>query len=199
MFSNLLRDIEANTEGNPTAYADDLTIVVSGKSRTEIESKARYCVERTQGWCRKHKLSVSAQKSCFIQLKGTFRRGDTPDIRLEDGRAIHMVQTATYLGVEIDKGVRFHTHCVNVGEKAKNTFQKFKNIAKSKWGLEHESLQAIYRSIFVPTVVWSRSAGSIRNQEGHEKANHGAEVRSPHRNKSVSDGERACPDGDRQC
>ena len=158
VFNDLLRDIKTNTEGSPTAYADDLAIVIGGANRLEIQAKARSCVSRTQGWCGKHKLYISAQKSCFIQLKGTFKQDDTPDIRLEDGTAIKMVQTATYLGVEIDKGARFHTHCVNVGGKAKKSFQKFKSIAKSKWGLEHESLLAIYQSIFVPTIMYGAGA-----------------------------------------
>jgi len=156
VFDGLLRDIETQTKGQPTAYADDLVIVVEGENIQEIEREAQYCVNRVMEWCGKHKLGVSTEKSCLLMLKGNIR-GQNPAIHLGNQK-MRMEQSAKYLGIEIDKGIRFHSHCSIVREKVKNVFHKFRGIARSKWGLRHESLQIIYKAICIPIITYGAGA-----------------------------------------
>ena len=158
VFRGLLSEIEIHTEGKPTAYADDLAIVVAGANRQEIEHKAQHCVNRVLEWCDRHKLCVSTDKSCLLLLKGTIRQDDVPVIRLGGNQIMRMDQSVTYLGIVIDKGTRFHTHCSRIREKVKTIFHKFRGIARSKWGFRHESLQIIYTSICNPVLTYGAGA-----------------------------------------
>ena len=62
----------------------------------------------------------------------------------------------------IDSRLKFRTHCMSVGEKAKSNMSKFRAVAKARWGLRGKDLLSIYGAIFVPTITYAAGAWALK-------------------------------------
>ena len=157
IFDELLDKLNGCEGVSPIAYADDLTMVVSGQSRGQLERRAQRAMDETYDWCTRSKMRISEEKTCCLIGKGVFRDG-TPEIRSNTGKLLPFVKAAKYLGVTIDQGIKFHTHCQDAAEKAKISFQAYRAIAKVNWGIKNKQLTLLYKAIFVPRIAYGAGA-----------------------------------------
>lgn len=184
MFDGLLRVLEELVPDNFVAYADDLLVMIQGRSRRDIEDRAQRVVNRIVDWCTGAKLQLSERKTEAVLLQNNWvrrvpigrRGGDRPDrvrraqrmpnmanryptIRIGNSR-IAFKASVRYLGINFDKCMGVTSHCRYLRDKMESLFAKFGKIAKAGWGLRFGALSSIYRGVFVPTIAYAASSWS---------------------------------------
>ena len=98
------------------AYADDVALVVEGRTAEEIKDKAEYCVEQIIEKLKKMGLRLAEQKTEVVILEG---RRKLQEISIKVGTAeIKSCQSAKYLGIHLDKDMRMTTHVKLATQKA---------------------------------------------------------------------------------
>lgn len=104
MMDPLLRGLSAVC--NVCAYADDLLIMVEGGSRSELEQMAAVAMGIVGSWSQRVGVSVSAEKTVTMLLRGSFR-SHFPSVRLVCGRTVKYCTEVKYLGVTIGERLNF--------------------------------------------------------------------------------------------
>ena len=97
---NSLLKLPLPTNCSITAYADDITLLISANSRAQIETAANHCLTNFSAWATECKLRFSAKKTKGLLLRGVLKR--RPLIKL-DGTSIQFVKEFKYLGVWLSK------------------------------------------------------------------------------------------------
>ena len=143
------------------AYTDDLAIVVRGRVRTQIEARAQNCLDAMNGWCERHKLEISNEKTHIMVVKGKFKGGD-PVLRNNHNESVREVGTAEYLGVHLDSGLKLSTHYDTTSREAGTVFQKLRRVARANWGMWHGGLLKVYQAVFVPKMIYVAGAWGDR-------------------------------------
>jgi len=128
------------------AFADDKVILVYGNSRIELERKGQIAIDRMTQWCHTNKMSLSAEKTVLLQLKGKFDNRRPPKITLNNC-SIKMVKTVRYLGVDFDERMGTSTHVKRICENAKKVFHSLTRVSREGWGLRHGTLVKIYKGV----------------------------------------------------
>ena len=83
-------------------------------------------------------------------------------IRSESGQQLQFVETVKFLGVHNNRGMKVHTHCQKIADKAKVTFQGFRKIGKANWGVGNRELTLLFKAIFISTVTYVTGAWAGR-------------------------------------
>lgn len=97
------------------AFADDISIVVKGKSRNEIEQKANTITNSIDKWATQMRVEFNAEKSHFITI-GKQYNSHPPRIKIGGKRAKN-VKEIKILGVIIDTKLSFLPHLEYIKNK----------------------------------------------------------------------------------
>lgn len=114
------------------AYADDLSVVITGKNEGEIELKANETTRLVTSWMREKKLTIAPEKSELIVLSGK-KKCRPLNIEISGTRLIEKNQVK-YLGVVLDKSLKFGPHLEYVIEKAGKTTKALSRIMPNVGG-----------------------------------------------------------------
>lgn len=167
MIWNIVMDQFLNNETDGCeyiAYADDLLIMISGNSRTELEKIARLVFTKLMNWTNENKLEVSTEKTKAIMLKGNFDRERLPNLKYNNEK-IKYFDSLKYLGVIVDKQLNFVQHAKYIKGKIRKICIKFKKIAQEDWGINTKSLKIIYNSLIIS--IFTYAAGAWFGQTKH--------------------------------
>ncbi|KAL0274504.1 UNVERIFIED_CONTAM: hypothetical protein PYX00_002606 [Menopon gallinae] len=142
------------------AYADDGLVIFSGRSRAELDSRARVIGATLDTWAGSQKLEICGNKTVSLMLRGKFQAGRQP-LRLHiGGSRIRMVESLCYLGVTISEGLSFKQHVRNSIRTARDAIYQFRRYSGNAWGYNFHNLRCIYKGIFegilaYATPVWA--------------------------------------------
>ena len=113
VYTNDFNSLFSNNEN--VLYADDTGLVFSGTSLNELIDQVNQKLNLVYKWCNFNKLSLNLSK-CEYMFIGN--REETFPIPIKIGSAqIKGVQTFKYLGVYIDRNMRFGTHIAKLKTK----------------------------------------------------------------------------------
>ena len=134
------------------AYADDLTLIVKGGSRAEIESRSCESLRLIADWGVRNRLTFSPHKTVSMTVKGRLNR--PPTIRMGE-TSIRAVREARLLGVIIDGSMSFGRHAQVAGEAAACCFGKMARVSTSSWGYRYRALKVVYKATYVACVTYA--------------------------------------------
>ena len=141
------------------AYADDIAIVISGNSRTELENKAKITLDNLQTWCKQNKLQLSKEKTVYMLLKGNLQRN--PTIRTGDF-SIKRVKTTKYLGLLLDEKLNFTEHIKYICNKSLKIMNAIISIGQRKFHLPLSTIQRYHDSILAAIISYGSSVWGHR-------------------------------------
>lgn len=153
---NLMMDVlllELQEKCKFCAYADDLLLLVEGRSRSELESKAIELMEITRTWGLSAGVEVSAEKTVAMLLRGKLSRDRPPTIRYSGGLVKYMTEVK-YLGVTIGERLNFSPHLKELNSKMQRTVAKLQRVLRVKGGLTRRSVRTIYKGLFVACATY---------------------------------------------
>jgi len=64
-------------------YADDLVVVINGKSSQDLQDEANHIIGRMTSWCENNKLLISAEKTKYVIFKGKLNFKREPIMKIE--------------------------------------------------------------------------------------------------------------------
>jgi len=111
-------DIPRAAGSNLALYADDTAILVKSRNARLLTRKLQSEIETLEKWCARWKIQLNAAKTQAIMF--TKRRKIRPETNLQvQEEEIPWRNTATYLGVELDKTLTWKCHTEKARAKAK--------------------------------------------------------------------------------
>lgn len=160
MMGGLLERLE-DAGSNCIAYADDLLLLISGDSRTQLERASAQQLEIVARWGEEVGVPVNLQKTSQMLLKGRLSASRPPIVRL-DGSSIAYAKEIRYLGVTFGPNWSFGRHVAELDRKSLSTVGLLRRVLRREWGLSLATTLHIYRGLFVPcvcygSVVWAKA------------------------------------------
>lgn len=136
---------EMDLEGSLAGFADDVSIVVRGKDWNEVESKTNNILKQVKNWLDEHKLALNTEKTKLITFGLAKKSLPVSDLKIVMHKQICTNQTVdiattrtscncpkigsvncmNYLGVIIDKNLKWDEHINQLTKKTRRTFYKF--------------------------------------------------------------------------
>ncbi|KAL1447006.1 hypothetical protein WDU94_003522 [Cyamophila willieti] len=114
------------------AYADDLAIIVLGRTAEDLELKANTTLEIVGGWMSNNKLAVAPAKSEAMLISG--RKVCRPITIKFANQEITQKNTIKYLGVVLDRKLSFLPHIDYVTGKAERAVAALSRIVPNLGG-----------------------------------------------------------------
>ncbi|GFU03628.1 retrovirus-related Pol polyprotein from type-1 retrotransposable element R1 [Nephila pilipes] len=145
------------------AYADDLTLVVWGENKGELEVRGNSALEKIRQWGSTHKLTFSSDKSASMPITYLRRLKYDDPPRFQLGRdEIKIVPSVKYLGVLWDKALTFHQHFLEVRTKVDVLTHRLSLIARKLYGNHPEIFRRIYLGAIERFAVYGHGAWGHR-------------------------------------
>ncbi len=129
-------------------YADDTAILTTANNIDQISSNLDNALHLSADWMKSIKLSLNVAKTKCM-LIGTSQRLNNaviPDVKC-NGSTIERVDSFKYLGVYLDKNLKFNVHADYVRRKI---FSKMKALAKTRQFVSQSMSLQLYRSLVLP-------------------------------------------------
>lgn len=128
------------------AFADDVVILISGKTRLQLELLARKTLEMIQTWSINHRVRFNPEKSKFLLIGKDYKKRP-PTIKL-GSVSIPSVPELKILGVVFDGNLTFLPHLQYVQKKVAQSTLALSAYSGLHWGYNpHQFRQLYLRSI----------------------------------------------------
>ena len=155
VFDDLLAELAENvTECEPIAYADDIVILIAGNAKNDLQEKGQEVVTRVSTWCTRKKLTLLAQKTEMLLVKGKLDAERPPFIKISS-RIVRMEHAIKYLGVHLEGALKVNRHVEAITGKCQKLFSSLARVAKAKWGLGHAAMRTLYKGLYEPITTYA--------------------------------------------
>ncbi|XP_062557864.1 uncharacterized protein LOC134222718 [Armigeres subalbatus] len=134
-------------------YADDFAVTVEGRNIQEVNERANRFMERFAEVTAELNLAVNAQKTKAILFANAT---EELDISVHDEQ-IEQVNVHKYLGLWIDKSLRFGAHIREITKKAADRLNMLKVISGTRHGSHPTSLNMAYNAFFRSFIEYGSS------------------------------------------
>ncbi|KAE9543565.1 hypothetical protein AGLY_002365 [Aphis glycines] len=157
LWNIVVNEVLKKNNGDHThrvAYADDIVVLTAGSTRTDIIRKTEENLNDLIEWSKRYGLSFSSSKSAGMPLKG----GLAPGHHIEfGGIKIRIEDNVKYLGIMIDKDMKFKTHISNIAQKKTEDFSRLRSMVGSEWGANFNTALLLYKAVFIPRITYGAS------------------------------------------
>ena len=156
LFSIFIDSItKLDLNGNLYLFADDMSLVVTAKTYSQLESRINEDLFRINEWLKKHKMIPNIDKSNFV-LMGCPRSETTINIRLGDQNLARVKETKV-LGLIFDNEMRFKTQLNTICSQISN---RLKFVSRVRHFLPKNTLNFIFKSLILPIfdygdIIWA--------------------------------------------
>ena len=143
-----------NSEGIVgNGYADDCSALLGGTHTHNMIEKMQSMLDRLVAWGNTCGLRFNPQKTVSVLFTRATRPFPRP-VRM-DGQLIYHSNSVVYLGVTLDKELKWHIHINNKIKKAKALLMKMANLTYSYWGPRPKLMRWSYTGIVRPVVSYA--------------------------------------------
>ena len=133
------------------AFADDVMLLVSGKTADDVKTKTTNALDVIFSWGKQAKLTFSAAKTQAIAFTHRLR----PSQFVVHGNVIKTTHEIKLLGVIIDQNLNFISHVKHIIAKVTKTFRLLCRFVRPTWGIHPENVETIYRHVIEPTICYA--------------------------------------------
>ncbi|KAI1290888.1 Retrovirus-related Pol polyprotein from type-1 retrotransposable element R1 [Halotydeus destructor] len=162
---NLIADNLLQMEGwcasnDVIAYADDLTIVISGDDLASIEISASAAMCRVAKWASKHGLEICPKKSKYLIIKKTRARCEENIVIQMEDHELAVCNSLKLLGMVIDDNLSFRPHWEAVKSKVLKKCLLMKKLPRHTIPISTKIL--FYKGAILPIILYGASLTSPR-------------------------------------
>lgn len=148
------------------AYADDILLVIGGKTRKALEDIGNKALQAISIWADEVRVSISHSKCFSLQLSKPKYLKRPPTYKIQ-GKSIKSVKNLEYLGVTIDSTLSFLPHLRAKREEIQHTTQNLLKFASVHGSVSREILKIWYRTILEKKITYAASCWFPRMQPSH--------------------------------
>lgn len=173
-------DINLPQGAKTIAYADDLALLVTGRTMEALEATAQEALDAIEYWMRRNRLKLAPEKTEAVMLVKR-RKERTPKVNLA-GHAIAISKTVKYLGVTLQAELTGVEHVRQATLKAAKAATDIAKILPRTYGAseaQRRVLSTVSQSIALyGAPVWAPRALTLKkNIEALDRAQRTAGIR----------------------
>ncbi|GBM11529.1 Retrovirus-related Pol polyprotein from type-1 retrotransposable element R1 [Araneus ventricosus] len=145
------------------AFADDLILVVRGRTKGEIESAAQIALDRLIAWADGHKLQFNCTKTTLLPVTfgGRLSLADPPRVYMM-GHEVQVVSSFRYLGVWWDSSLTFAVHFRKVRSRVDLLSYRISMVAERFYSRRGRLFLRLYKGALEPFVLYGHGAWGHR-------------------------------------
>lgn len=133
------------------AYADDILLIAHSKHTENLEKITNTSLKTIAAWGDSVKLKFGPDKTQAI----TFTRKSKSCKITMTNQPILFNNQIKYLGLIIDRDLKFIKHSEYVIEKSKKLFHKISTFIRPTWGVSPENIRTIYHQVIQPIICYA--------------------------------------------
>lgn len=133
-------------------YADDIALVCEGTDREDLLSSVELSIEAIAHWLKRHSLALAAEKT--VAMISGRRRLVEPFRFMVQGHVITPAQGVNYLGVWLDRDLRYREHARQASAKALKSIASLGRILTRKGG-PRTSIRRLLASVATSTLLYA--------------------------------------------
>ena len=157
-FDRAIQIINSNgITGN--GYADDCSALIGGDHPCNMIEKMQAMLDRLVAWGRSCNLTFNPQKTVVVMFTRATR--DFPRRVRMDGQLIPYSDTVVYLGVTLDRELKWAPHVDNKIKKVKGLLMKMAAITSAYWGPQPKLMKWAYAGIARPALSYAALSWGI--------------------------------------
>src|SRR6195952_5575990 len=148
LADNLIRSL--NTKGYyAIGYADDICILITGKFENILCSLMQSALKIVEKWCKDTELSVNPFKTEMVLFT---RKTKIEELKLPSlfGTSLSLSENVKYLGLILDKNLRWKAHFEAKIGKASIAFLQSRRAIGKSWGLNPQHVLWLYTVVVRP-------------------------------------------------
>lgn len=154
-FWNLIVDellnLQFQSDVHIQAFADDIFLIVSGKTAAAVEINAAHAINIVSNWGRSNNLTFSADKTQWITFT---KKAESISIAM-DNQPLVRKNSIKLLGVIIDERLSFFKHIRHAIQKATRVYKAICLYVRPTWGLHSENVEIIYHQVIEPMITYA--------------------------------------------
>ncbi|KAK2727662.1 hypothetical protein QYM36_008223 [Artemia franciscana] len=150
---NDLLDLNLPNNSHIQAYADDVFVIIAGKTKSDLEFTTSEVFRIFDRWASNNKLVFDSKKTEAAIF--TSKRIVPKPALVFNGNVIEIKEKAKYLGVTLDRKLLWTEHIRNRINSAKQYSTKLMCAAKCTWGLKPRALKNMYLSVIESTILYA--------------------------------------------
>jgi predicted GTPase len=118
LFLLYINDLEADIEqGKPTFFADNTSIFIAGNSPNAVQRKTSETINKLTEWFERNSLIINKEKTIAISFHQPQKiQPECPSIKVYY-KVINYEEHTTFLGMWLDKKLRWSTHTQKLADK----------------------------------------------------------------------------------
>ena len=145
-------------------YADDTTIYSSHKLKSEVEKFLNTDLQNISQWIEDNNLKMNIKKTQFISLTNSKKTGKI-NIQLK-GESIKETDSIKYLGVTVDRDLKWNSHISGVKKKASAGIACLRKISPS---IPINTRKLLFNALVRPhldycSVVWHACSNKLKDR-----------------------------------
>lgn len=155
-MTDLLLNLTKNNIFN-IAFADDLAIVLEGRSMNELQKTFEGAVLVIENWCRSAGLRLSVEKSQILNL------GKCEPVQCDltiDGKQVPVSDKIKYLGVMLDARLEWNEHIRYIEQKANKVVEVIHRMNWTTRRMRLKEKRIIYTQVALPAIAYAHKLWS---------------------------------------
>lgn len=144
------RDIPASEHTTIATFADDTAVLAVGKDNEETAAKLQRAVNQINDWTKKWKIKINESKSVHVDF--TNKNIQHIPVNLNNAQ-IPYSNTAKYLGITLDAGLRWKVHVKKKREELDIKYKKMYWLIGRNSSLSVHNKLMLYKQVIKP--VWT--------------------------------------------
>lgn len=134
-------------------YADDTTLVTHGKTISSAVQRLQSLIQSTESWLQKWRIQINPSKTQFF-IPFLPIHAPSPTVTIQS-TIISSVTISKYLGISIDRKLKFSDHAIKVKMKVTNRAKHFRSLTYQGRGISTKCAAHIYKTICRPVIEYS--------------------------------------------
>ena len=159
LFACLVDDVstrlEVMDEVLPSLFADDIAVLVSGRTLSKAELRAQEVVLALELICGRLGLQLSKPKTVAMPVgRRTAKSVDFLPPRFLDESEVPAVKVQRFLGVELDSFLTFTAHAVQALTKFRRRLFIIRKLRGRSWGASKHLLRSVFLTFVLPCLTY---------------------------------------------
>lgn len=149
------------------AFADDLLLIITGRSRLSIEQNGREALNIISEWSQINQMKISYPKCQVLNLtKPKYSKKRPPCYKI-DGHSLKTEPTLPYLGILLDSTLSFLPHLRQKRQELTQIIQNLLKFSTKKGSISKTIFKIWYQTILEKKISYAASVWFDKLQKAH--------------------------------
>lgn len=157
LYNSVLIEQCDSDETRAIGFIDDAANLACGDTTEETCSKLERALEKANRWVETHASKFAPENFQLTHFTRARTRIEVERPLRSTWGTIAAKTTCKYLGITLDRKLKWKEHIEEVCRKATKTVNTLSSLGSSIWGVRMAEMRKIYRGVAVPQMMYACS------------------------------------------